>query len=48
MSSSPDAFEYAIKKDVRNNAIIREIDERRLHEQRRSVALGVLFVAVPP
>ena len=39
-------FEYAIKKDVRNNPIVREVDERRLQEQWRSVAVGVLFVAV--
>jgi cell division protein FtsL len=45
MSSSHEAFEYAIKKDVRNNPIIREVDERRLRDERRSVALGVLFVA---
>ena len=46
MSSSTEAFEYAIKKDVRNNPIVREVDERRLREQWRSVAFGVLFVAV--
>jgi cell division protein FtsL len=46
MNSPPEAFEYAIKKDVRNNPIIREVDERRLREQWRSVAVGVLFVGV--
>jgi cell division protein FtsL len=46
MSSSAEAFEYAIKKDVRNNPIVREVDERRLREQWKSVAIGVLFVAV--
>lgn len=46
MSTSSEAFEYAIKKDVRNNPIVREVDERRLREQWQSVALGVLFVAV--
>ncbi len=46
MSSSTEAFEYAIKKDVRNNPIVREVDERRLREQWRSVAIGVLFVGV--
>lgn len=46
MSTSSEAFEYAIKKDVRNNPIVREVDERRLREQWRSVAMGVLFVAV--
>jgi cell division protein FtsL len=46
MSSSTEAFEYAIKKDVRNNPIVREVDELRLREQWRSVAVGVLFVGV--
>lgn len=46
MSTFSEAFEYAIKKDVRNNPIVREVDERRLQEQWRSVAIGVLFVGV--
>ena len=46
MGTPSEAFEYAIKKDVRNNPIVREVDERRLQEQWRSVAVGVLFVAV--
>lgn len=46
MSTSSEAFEYAIKKDVRNNPIVREVDERRVREQWRLVALGTLFVAV--
>src|ERR1700741_3202739 len=46
MATSSEAFEYAIKKDVRNNPIVREVDERRLQEQWQSVALGVLFVGV--
>ena len=46
MNFATEAFEYAIKKDVRNNPIVREVDERRLREQWRSIALGVLFVAV--
>lgn len=46
MSTSSEAFEYAIKKDVRNNPIVRDVDEHRLREQRRSVAVGVLFVSV--
>lgn len=46
MSASSEAFEYAIKKDVRNNPIVREVDERRLREQWRSVAVGLVFVAV--
>lgn len=46
MANTSEAFEYAIKKDVRNNPIIREVDERRLREQWQSVAVGVLFVGV--
>lgn len=41
-----EAFEYAIKKDVRNNLIVREIDEGRQRELWRSVAVGILLVAV--
>jgi cell division protein FtsL len=39
-------FEYAIKKDVRNNPIVREIDEARQRQIRRSVAIGAVLVAV--
>jgi len=46
MSTSSEAFEYAIKKDVRNNPIVREVDERRLREQWHAIGIGVLFVAV--
>jgi cell division protein FtsL len=46
MSTSSEAFEYAIKKDVRNNPIVREVDEHRLREQSRSVAIGVLVVGL--
>jgi cell division protein FtsL len=46
MRVTSEGFEYAIKKDVRNNPIVREVDERRMQEQWRSVAVGVLFVAV--
>jgi cell division protein FtsL len=41
-----EAFEYAIKKDVRNNPIVREIDRERQGEMWRSVAVGVFLVAV--
>jgi hypothetical protein len=27
-----ETFEYAIRKDVRNNTIVREVDERRQRE----------------
>jgi cell division protein FtsL len=41
-----DTFEYAIKKDVRNNPIVREVDRDRQREMWRSVAVGVFLVAV--
>jgi len=37
-------FEYAIKKDVRNNPIVREVDEAREREQRTWLAVGGLLV----
>jgi len=39
-------FEYAIKKDVRNNPIVREMDRDRQREMFRSVAIGVFLVSV--
>jgi cell division protein FtsL len=39
-------FEYAIKKDVRNNPIVREIDEERQRQLWRSVAIGAVVVVV--
>ncbi len=39
-------FEYGIKKDVRNNPIVREIDRTRQRELWRSVLVGVFLVAV--
>lgn len=42
-----EAFEYAIKKDVRNNPIVREIDEARQRELWKSVAIaGFLVLAL--
>jgi len=41
-----DNFEYAIKKDVRNNPIIREVDRERNREMWGSVTLGVFLVVV--
>lgn len=41
-----ETFEYAIKKDVRNNAIVREVDERRQRELWMSLAIGVVLVVV--
>jgi cell division protein FtsL len=46
MAGTADAFEYAIKKDVRNNPIAREIDRERQREMFRSVAIGLFLVAV--
>ena len=46
MATSAEAFEYAIKKDVRNNPIVREIDRDRHREMWRSVAVGVFLVSV--
>ena len=37
-------FEYAIKKDVRNNPIVREVDEARLRDQWKSIAVAGLVV----
>lgn len=41
-----EAFEYAIKKDVKNSAIVREIDEARQRELWLSVGLAGLLVLV--
>jgi cell division protein FtsL len=40
-----ESFEYAIRKDVRNNPIVREVDRDRHREMWRSVALGSFLVA---
>ena len=37
-------FEYAIKKDVRNNPIVREVDEARQRELWKSVGVAVFLV----
>lgn len=39
-------FEYAIKKDVRNNPIVREVDEARQRELWKSVGIAGLLVLV--
>ena len=41
-----ETFEYAIRKDVRNNPIVREVDQERHREMWRSVGVGVFLVAV--
>ena len=41
-----EAFEYAIKKDVRNNPIVREVDETRQRELWKSVGIACFLVLV--
>jgi cell division protein FtsL len=43
---SGESFEWAIKKDVRNNPIVREVDLERHREMWRSVGVSVFLVAV--
>ncbi len=43
---TPTDFERAIKKDIRNNPIVREIDQDRQLELWRSAGIGVFLVAV--
>jgi len=42
----PESFEYAIKKDVRNNPIVREVDEARHRDLWKSVAIAGFLVFV--
>jgi len=39
-------FEYEIRKDFRNNPIVREVDERRLRDLWTSLGIGVALVIV--
>jgi cell division protein FtsL len=39
-------FEYEIRKDFRNNQIVREVDERRLRDLWQSLAIGAALVIV--
>ena len=41
-----ESFEYAIRKDVRNNPIVREVDEARMREMLRSTLIGAFVVAI--
>ena len=41
-----EAFEYAIRKDVRNNPIVREVDEARQRELWKSVGIAGFLVLV--
>jgi cell division protein FtsL len=42
----PEPFEYAIKKDVRNNPIVREVDEARHRDLWKSAAIAAFLVVV--
>ena len=42
----PEPFEYAIKKDVRNNPIVREVDEARQRELWKSAGVAAFLVIV--
>jgi cell division protein FtsL len=39
-------FEYAIKKDIRNNPIVRELDEARQQQLWRTAGIGAVLVVV--
>ena len=39
-------FEYAIKKDIRNNPIVREVDEEKQRELWKSVGIAAFLVVV--
>jgi cell division protein FtsL len=39
-------FEYAIKKDIRNNPIVREVDEARQRQLWRTAGIGAVLVTV--
>jgi cell division protein FtsL len=39
-----EAFEYAVRKDVRNNPIVREVDAERQAEMWKTLGLAVLVV----
>jgi cell division protein FtsL len=41
-----ESFEYAIRKDVRNNPIIREVDHQRQRDLWQSAAVAVVLVIV--
>jgi cell division protein FtsL len=41
-----ESFEYAVKKDVRNNPIVREVDRERHKDMFRSLFTGAFLVIV--
>src|SRR6266705_2884328 len=45
-ATMPESFEYAVKKDVRNNPIVREVDQARQRELWKSVGIAGLLVVV--
>src|SRR4051812_17551246 len=44
--SMPEPFDYAIKKDVRNNPIVREVDEQKQRDLWKSVSIAAFLVLV--
>jgi cell division protein FtsL len=46
MSGRQIDFEYGIKKDIRNNPIVREIDEERQRQLWRTSGIGAVLVIV--
>ena len=41
-----ESFEYAIRKDVRNNPIVREVDDAKQRDLWKTVAVAGLFVVI--
>lgn len=41
-----ESFEYAVKKDVKNNPIVREVDRERHRDMFRSIGIGAFLVIV--
>jgi hypothetical protein len=41
-----ESFEYAVKKDVKNNPIVREVDRERHRDMFRSIGVGAFLVIV--
>ena len=39
-----ESFEYAVRKDVKNNPIVREVDEERQLELSKTLGLAALVV----
>ena len=39
-------FEYAVRREIRNSPIVREVDRERQREQWRSLGIGVFLAAV--